>query len=93
MADKTLKEVCKETLLARINGDKQHGWGTQDQLEIVMTAIAHDCGGERKDYVDGELETIIREQLNGSAFRQRLVAAKLLDETVKTAKAKTGLLA
>lgn len=76
----TYAEVVQSTGKARINGDKNHGWGVDDSLACIIAVIVEETGAkeiaENADFVSA-----IRELINPSQFRQKLETAKVLNKT------------
>lgn len=63
------KEAFEKAVIARINGDREHGWGVDDSMAVIG-AVFEDETGEKMD-----AETVgkwIRLVVNPSAFRQTI---------------------
>ena len=63
----TTKESFQRAVAKRINGDKNHGWGIEDSLAVVVDLLT-DEGCEPT----AECQCAIREVINPSQFRQKL---------------------
>lgn len=75
----TREEAFKATVEARINGDKNHGWGVEDSLAVIVKLVENEVG----EAPDEAWQALARSVINPSAFRQRLEAKKLLNEQPK----------
>lgn len=77
-AQKTMLERTK----ARIGGNKDHGWGEADSMDV----IEHVINEEMPDgyVISEEALGIIALQVNPSAQRQRLESKKFLNESKGT---------
>ena len=77
MTKTKLQTAMGQAITAAIGGDKKHGWGIDDSVEVIETLIAEDApdGYAPSD----ELMSLIREVVNPSQFRQKLEAEKMLE--------------
>ena len=82
----TPKEVFLASVRAVINGNKAHGWGSDDSMRVIKALYASEVGSEMDDTLAGFIKKVV----NPSAFRQELEKAGAL--TPKPTKV-TGLLA
>ena len=79
-------EMFAQTVKNRINGDKNHGWGVDDSVEVIMAVVATETGTEVKDIES--IRGLIKAVVNPSAFRQQLETKELLNKSVGKAKNK-----
>lgn len=87
--------VFQQTVKSQINGDKKHGWGVEDSLEVIIALIAEETGATVADLKEASAKLIeeIRLVVNPSQFRQRLETAGSLEKTeVKRNKTLKGVL-
>ena len=85
------KQAIQNTIKARINGDKNHGWGVEDSYQCILAAIAANEGCEVKDIDTAEFGKLLKPLINPSAFRQSLEIAGLLTKNAKAEKEKSAL--
>lgn len=91
----SVNETFLKAVKACVNGDKKHGWGVDDSLEVILALIADENGSEVKDIKEASPDLVkhIRMVVNPSAFRQTLEGKKILDETVGRKRASTDAFA
>ena len=90
----TVKEVFQRAVKKRINGNKDHGWGVEDSLSVIIELVADNAGVEPKDLeADPEFIEAIRSVINPSAFRQKLESANILNKGSKVERKASNLLA
>lgn len=90
----SVKEVFQKAVKARINGNKDHGWGVEDSLRVIIALVADNAGVEPEDLeADPEFIEAIRQVINPSAFRQRLENANILNKGSKVERRASQLLA
>jgi hypothetical protein len=95
----TTKETAQKAIAKAINGDKNHGWGIDDSLAVIIALLREETGemyGDKdKDgvVIGADLLASIKQVINPSQFRQRLESAKLLNEQPKRAAKVESLLA
>jgi hypothetical protein len=89
----SVKDVFQKAVKERINGDKDHGWGVEDSLSVIIALVADNAGVEPQD-LEADLEFIgaIRSVVNPSAFRQKLESAEILSKEGKTKRKASKLL-
>jgi len=75
----TANEVLKKTVLARINGNKSHGWGIDDSSEVVKAI----CQNEYGKPLSADALAAINSMINPSQARQSMEKNGLLKETPK----------
>lgn len=85
----TSKEAFGQAVKTRINGDKNHGWGVDDSVEVIVAVICEECGVAKEDVKD--IIPLIREVVNPSQFRQKLEAKGLLNKSEGRTKVKSIL--
>lgn len=89
----SVKEVFQKAVKKRINGNKDHGWGVEDSLSVIIELVADNAGVEPKDLeADPEFIEAIRNVVNPSAFRQRLENAGILNKGSKVERKASKLL-
>jgi hypothetical protein len=77
----TIKEQFQSAVKNAIGGDKNHGWGVEDSMEVIDTLIAENCEAIAKDKgLSEELSATIKAVINPSAFRQILESKGVLSE-------------
>ena len=82
------KQKFQAAVLARIGGNKNHGWGGEDSLTVIL-AIVKDFYSDAKmagKEIDGDAKEQIKSLVNPSAYRQVLEDQKVLNESVKGSK-------
>lgn len=74
------KDIVQKAVIARINGNPQHGWGVEDSLEVILAIVADEQGCTVKDLREASpgLVNGIKSMINPSQVRQSLETAKLL---------------
>ena len=83
-----LQEVAKAAVIAAIGGDKNHGWGVDDSVEVIESILAEDASLAPADLLANkytpseEAMSLVKQFINPSAFRQ-ILEGKLLAEPVK----------
>jgi len=77
----TTKEAFANAVKARINGNKQHGWGVEDSYAAILAVVAAETGSEVKDLDTPEFGHIIKAVINPSQFRQSLESNGVLDKS------------
>lgn len=79
-----VNEVFLKAVKGCVAGDRKHGWGVDDSLEVILALIADENGSDVKDIKEASPDLVkhIRMVINPSAFRQTLETKKILDETV-----------
>lgn len=89
----SVKEVFQRAVKERINGNKDHGWGVEDSLSVIIALVADNAGVEPKDLeADPEFISAIRKVVNPSAFRQTLENAEILSKAGKAKRKASNLL-
>ena len=74
-----VKEVFQRAVKAIVNGDKNHGWGNDDSVKVLIALIADNAGCDEKDIADdAEFVGALKEVVNPSQFRQKLETAGIL---------------
>lgn len=76
----TANEVLKKTVLARINGNKNHGWGIDDSAAVILAVVANEMNGKA---LSAEAIAAVNSMINPSQTRQAFEKQKLLAETPK----------
>jgi hypothetical protein len=91
----TPAQVLNRAIKARISSDKEHGWGIEDSLEVILALIADDSGADVKDIKEANASFVacIREVINPSQFRQKLGTANILNKAEKRKEKSKDLLA
>ena len=80
-------ETMKASVLAQIDGNRQHGWGSADSTAVIMDLIAEFAPEVAASNVEviSAIEIGVKQVVNPSAFRQSLEPSKgkkgLLDES------------
>ena len=87
-SDKLGKEFA-DSIRRAIGSDKDHGWGVEDSCEVIESIIAEDGPGGYSP--SDEAMALIKMVVNPSAFRQRLEAQKMLNESKKNETRKASL--
>lgn len=64
----TRNETFAKAIKDRINGNKNHGWGSDDSTEVIMAMIASEVG----EKPDDEFASFVKAVVNPSQFRQAL---------------------
>lgn len=89
-----LKETFQAAVAARIKGNKEHGWGNEDSLAVILALIADNAGCEIKELEDDKaFSGAIRSVINPSAFRQKLESKGALNKSKSTREKADDLLA
>lgn len=73
------QEAFQNAIKTAINGDKNHGWGANDSLAVIMAVIAEETGTSKED-LQG-IEPLIKAVINPSAFRQTLESKGVLNKS------------
>lgn len=75
------KEAFVKSVSKQINGDRKHGWGAKDSLNVVREIFADEVGEQPDE------ETVMKwigYVINPSAFRQVLEKENQLDKSENT---------
>lgn len=72
----TAKEVYIKTVISRINGDKNHGWGVDDSMAVIAAIFESETG----EKLDEEVAKWIKRVINPSQHRQLLEGEKMLNK-------------
>jgi hypothetical protein len=75
----TNNEAFTAGVKATINGNKEHGWGVEDSVNVIGDILANETGADKKDLEP--LLALIKPLINPSAFRQVLESKKILNES------------
>lgn len=86
-----LGKAAWQAIKDAIKGDRKHGWGVDDSMQVIESLIAED-GPDGYAPSDRCLE-LIRSVVNPSAFRQQLESKEvnLLDKPKKAERRKASL--
>lgn len=76
------REAFQKSVLAQINGNKDHGWGALDSLAVIKAIVKAETG---KDLA-GDAEAQVKSMVNPSQYRQILEDQKVLNESPKGSK-------
>jgi hypothetical protein len=82
-------EAIATAVKSRINGNRAHGWGADDSLFALRSAIAAEYDVEPSDAFMAAIKPLV----NPSQFRQVLESAKLLDKSTTPGRSKVDWLA
>jgi len=88
----TLNEAFQNAVKSRIGGNKKHGWGNDDSVEVILAVVAEETGTDKADLQN--LLPFIKVIVNPSSFRQALESTGVLEKTEsgKRSSAVKGLL-
>lgn len=75
-----IKQTFQASVAKRINKDKDHGWGVEDSLAVVIDLLIDETGSE-EIRENKELVAAVKEVINPSQFRQKLESAKILNKS------------
>ena len=91
----TNQEAMAGAIKARINGDKNHGWGVEDSLFVILSIVANELGAEVSEYQKDEgkanFADLIKSTINPSQFRQILEGKGILAKSEKKERTKNAI--
>lgn len=88
-----VKETFQKAVKARINGDKQHGWGVDDSLAVIVALLEDETGQANYPAANPDLIAAFKEVINPSQFRQKMETAGFLAKSEGKAAKVNALLA
>jgi hypothetical protein len=79
------QEKFQEQIKTQINGDKNHGWGADDSVAVILAVVAEETGTDVSDL--SGIIPLIKAVVNPSQFRQSLESKSILNKAASGVRA------